>query len=450
MPIQSIPETITVHLGPPDSAAENLTVPFADYVKNVASSEIYPNWPEAALRANIYAITTYALNRIYTEWYPSRGYDFDITNSTRFDQAFVPDRDIFENISNITDQLFNDYVVRQGTVNPLFTQFCNGTTSTCDGLSQWGTVDLANQGLTPYEILQRYYGNDINIVTNAPVEDIPQSYPGRPLRVGDAGNDVETLQDELNRIGQNYPAIPKIATPNGIFGTDTEVAVRKFQEIFDLPQTGQVDKATWYRIKRYYTGVKSLAELISEGVTLQEAQVPYEELLTLGSSGTPVRLIQYYLSVIAYFNGSLNIIPLSGSFDETTAEAVRVFQRFYGLTPDGEVGRETWDKLQQVYLNTISSIPADFYGGAAKLYPGYVLSVGIQNSDVTDLQGYLSFIADYYEDIPKIPVTGYFGSQTKNAVQAFQRLFGLEPTGAVGAVTWNEIATQYDLLRATA
>ena len=211
-----------------------------------------------------------------------------------------------------------------------------------------------------------------------------------------------------------------------------------------------MDKATWYRIKRYYTGVKSLAELISEGVTLQEAQVPYEELLTLGSSGTPVRLIQYYLSVIAYFNGRLNIIPLSGSFDETTAEAVRVFQRFYGLTPDGEVGRETWDKLQQVYLNTISSIPADFYGGAAKLYPGYVLSVGIQNSDVTDLQGYLSFIADYYEDIPKIPVTGYFGSQTKNAVQAFQRLFGLEPTGAVGAVTWNEIATQYDLLRATA
>ena len=161
---QPIPQNITVHLGPPSSSAENITVPFVDYIKNVASSEIYPNWPENALRANIYAITTYALNRIYSEWYPSRGYDFDITNSTAFDQAYVPDRDIFENISVLVDELFNDYVVRQGTVNPLFTQFCNGTTSTCNGLSQWGTVNLANEGLTPYEILQRYYGNDINII----------------------------------------------------------------------------------------------------------------------------------------------------------------------------------------------------------------------------------------------------------------------------------------------
>ena len=155
---QNIPETITVHLEAPNSNAQNVTLPFADYLKNVASSEIYPSWPENALRANIYAITTYALNRIFTEWYPSRGYDFDITSSTAYDQAFIPDRDIFENVGRIVDELFNDYVIREGTVNPLFTQFCNGTTSTCDGLSQWGTVTLAEQGLTPYEILQRYYG----------------------------------------------------------------------------------------------------------------------------------------------------------------------------------------------------------------------------------------------------------------------------------------------------
>lgn len=443
---QSIPETITVHLGTPDSNAENVTVPFADYVKNVASSEIYPNWPENALRANIYAITTYALNRIYNEWYPSRGYDFDITNSTRFDQAFVPDRDIFENISVLVDELFNDYVVRQGTVNPLFTQFCNGTTSTCDGLSQWGTVDLANQGLTPYQILQRYYGDDINIIFDAPVENIPESYPGTPLRTGDASNAVETIQDELNRIRRNYPAIPIIPDPNGVFDIATEEAVRSFQEIFDLPPTGEVDKATWYRIKRYYIGVKGLSELISEGVTLQEAQVPYEELLTFGSTGTPVRLIQYYLAVIGYFNDSFNVIPISGVYDQTTADAVRTFQQFYGLTADAVVGINTWNKLQEVYRNTIGSIPPTFYGNRAKLYPGYFLSVGMRGQDVTDLQTYLSFIADYYNDVPKIPVTGYFGEQTKSAVQEFQRLFGLEPTGAVGAVTWNEIAKQYDFL----
>lgn len=445
----TLPENIRVHLGPPTSDAETVTVPFADYVKNVASSEIYPNWPENAIRANIYAITTYALNRIYNEWYPSKGYDFDITNSTRFDQAFVPDRDIFENVSNLVDELFNDYVIRQGTVNPLFTAFCNGTTSTCDGLSQWGTVELAEQGLTPYQILQRYYGDDISIVENAPVGGNTQSYPGTPLTIGDSGNDVETIQDELNRIRQNYPAIPQIPDPRGVFGTATEEAVRAFQRIFDLPETGTVDKATWYRIKRYYVGVKGLSELISEGVSLQEADLPYETLLSVGSTGDPVRLIQYYLSVIAYFNGVFETVPITGIYNNETADRVRAFQQFYGLAPDGIVGRQTWDKLQEVYRNTVSELPENFYGGRAKLYPGYVLSEGMRGQAVTDLQTYLSFIADYYNDLPKIPITGYFGTQTENAVQTFQRLFGIEPSGAVSAVTWNEIAKQYDFLLET-
>ena len=446
---QKIPETITVHLGAPSSDAENVTVPFVDYVKNVASSEIYPSWPENALRANIYAITTYALNRIFTEWYPSRGYDFDITSSTAYDQAFIPDRDIFENVGAIVGELFNDYVVRDGTVNPLFTQFCNGTTSTCDGLSQWGTVTLAEQGLTPYEILQYYYGQDISIIKNAPIENIPESYLGRPLTLGDAGNDVETLQEELNRIGQNYPAIPKIKSVNGIFGTDTEEAVRVFQEIFGLPANGQVDKATWYRIKRYYAGVKSLAELVSEGVSLQEAQLPFETVLRIGSVGIPVRLIQYYLNVIAYFGGIFDIFPLNGIYDEVTAEAVRAFQRYFGLNPSGEVDRDTWNRLSEVYREIVLGIPDSVYGGNARLYPGYFLSEGMRNGDVTNLQTYLSYIGEFYTDIPRIPVTGYYGDQTAEAVRVFQRLFGLPETGAVGAVAWNEIAKQYDFLRAT-
>ena len=270
-----IPETITVHLGPPDSNAPNVTVPFTDYIKNVASSEIYPTWPENALRANIYAIISFALNRVYTEWYRSRGYDFDITNSTQFDQAFVPDREFFENISLIVDDIFNDYVVRQGNIQPLFTAFCNGTTSTCAGLSQWGTVSLAEQGLSPYSILQNYYGNDINIVEDAPVGFTEESYPGVPLRVGDSGNNVQIIQTQLNRIRQNYPAIPQIQQANGIFGIDTENAVRKFQEIFNLSVTGEVDKSTWYKIKQYYNGVKSLADLVSEGISIAEATVPF-------------------------------------------------------------------------------------------------------------------------------------------------------------------------------
>ena len=203
----TVPENITVHLGPPGSDAPNVTVPFADYIKNVASSEIYPTWPENALRANILAEISFALNRIYTEYYRSRGYDFDITNSTAYDQSYRPDRDIFENISQIVDDIFNDYIVREGQVQPLFAQYCDGREVQCAGLSQWGTVTLANEGLLPYEILQRYYGDDINIVFDAPVGNIEESYPGTPLRLGDGGEEVRQLQLRLNRIGQNYPTI---------------------------------------------------------------------------------------------------------------------------------------------------------------------------------------------------------------------------------------------------
>ena len=173
----------------------------------MASSEIYPTWPEAAIRANIYAQVTFALNRVYTEWYRSRGYDFDITSSTQYDQAFVYGRDVFNNISQIVDEIFNNYVVRQGSVEPLFTQFCNGTSVTCQGLSQWGTVELANRGFTPYEMLQYYYGDDINIVRNAAVEPFIGSYPGTPFGFGSSGNEVRTIQTELNRISDNLSLI---------------------------------------------------------------------------------------------------------------------------------------------------------------------------------------------------------------------------------------------------
>lgn len=444
-----IPEYITVHLGAPGSGAENVTVPFVEYIKNVASSEIYPTWPENALRANIYAIITFALNRIYTEWYRSRGYDFDITNNTQYDQAFVPNRDIYENINEIVDNIFDEYIVRQGTIQPLFTRFCNGTTSTCDGLSQWGTVSLAEQGLTPYEILQTYYGSDISILTDTPVETIGESYPGSPLRLGDLSNDVKIIQTELNRIGQNYPAIPKIRFENGIFGTDTESAVSKFQEIFSLPVTGIVDKSTWYRIKQYYSGVKQLAEVASEGITLDEAAVPYNQTgLYPGMQGVEIRVLQYYLNIISYFNPALNIFPITSIFDSATEQAVRNFQQFYGLPVTGTVEKNTWDMLFKIYTETAASLPEGYEGERAKIFPGYVLSEGMDNSDVRDLQTYLAYISSVIPEIPQIPVTGYFGPQTRDAVYTFQRLFNIPLSGQVSHNTWYTIAEEYDALKA--
>ena len=234
-----VPQQITVHLGPPGTDAENVTVSFSDYVKNVASSEIYPTWDESALRANILAIVSFALNRVYTEFYRSRGYDFDITNSTAYDQYFVNGRSYFENVSALVDELFNDYLRRPGFVEPLAAKFCNGTTVTCEGLSQWGSENLAQQGYNSVEILRSYYG-DVEIVNNAPIRGIMSSYPGNPLRRGTTGPSVVTIQTSLNRISQSYPAIPKIPVVDGIFGARTENAVRKFQEIFNLTADGVV------------------------------------------------------------------------------------------------------------------------------------------------------------------------------------------------------------------
>ncbi|MBE6634390.1 MAG: spore cortex-lytic protein, partial [Ruminococcaceae bacterium] len=241
--LPTIPQSITVHLGAPGTDANNVTLPFSDYIANVASSEIYPTWPESAIRANILAQITFALNRVYTEYYRTRGFDYDITNSTAFDQSFVNERDIFDNIRQISGELIDSYIRRQNSIQPLFAQYCNGTTVTCNGLSQWGSVTLAEQGYTPFEILQYYYGDDIELVDNVPMTDPMESAPSVPLQLGSVGNDVRTVQIRLNRISNNYPSIPKIVLTDGIFGTDTEAAVRQFQEVFGLTPDGIVGKA---------------------------------------------------------------------------------------------------------------------------------------------------------------------------------------------------------------
>ena len=346
-----VPQSITVHLGPPGADAENVTVSFPDYVKNVASSEIYPTWEPAAIRANVLAIISFALNRVYTEYYPSRGYPFNITSSTAYDQKFIKGRSIFENISQVVDSIFNSYIRRIGFVEPLAAKFCNGTTTTCDGLSQWGSQAMAEQGADSITILRSYYGDNIEIVTNAPVMGIRYSYPGAPVRLGDRGEAVLRIQTMLNRISRDYPAIPKVQPVDGIFGEGTEQAVIKFQQIFSLTPDGIVGSATWYKLVFLYVGVLDLAELVSEGQTFYANAIPLEfsDVVAPGDTGEEVRVIQYLLSVVSEFYSNVPPVAVDGVYGPATRQAVIAVQQMAGLPQDGVVGEQTWQALYRLY-----------------------------------------------------------------------------------------------------
>ncbi len=255
-----IPEYVIVHDGAPsDSTAKNYYVRYKDYIKNVASCEIYSTWPEAAIYANVLAIMSFTLNRVFTEWYRSRGYDFTITSSTAYDQKWVYGRNIFENIDYLVDTVFANYLSRPGVRQPIFTSYCDGRNVTCSGLSQWGSRYLADEGYSAIEILRYYYGNDLYINTAEQISGVPSSYPGYDLTTGSSGEKVRQLQNQLNRIARNYPAIPTI-TADGIYGPATAASVRTFQKIFNLPQTGVTDYATWYEVSEIYTGVTRISE----------------------------------------------------------------------------------------------------------------------------------------------------------------------------------------------
>lgn len=428
-----IPQRITVHLGAPGTAASNVSVPFPDYIKNVASSEIYPTWPERSLRANILCQISLALNRVFTEWYPSRGYNFNITNSTSYDQYFVYGRNIFDSISRIVDEIFNEYIRRPGRIDPYFAEYCNGSTVTCAGLSQWGTVSLANSGLSVEEILQFYYG-DVEIAETNEIRSIESSYPGSPLRRGSSGQDVKTIQQQLNRIRVNYPAIPAINRVDGIFGTETEGAVRSFQKIFDLTQDGVVGKRTWYRISYIYVAVKKLAELNSEGERPQYDDNAFPGILRFGDTGTAVQNLQFYLKTIAAFNPFLVDLGIDGRFGRRTENAVKAFQDYYGLAVDGVVGEITWDRIVSVYLDITE-------GGSITIepYPGSPVRRGDDGEDVLYLQILINRIRRVFVTIPAVEEDGIFGNGTRNAVREFQRLFGLTQDGVVGRETWNSM-----------
>lgn len=445
LPELVIPSSIVVHLGVPDDAnAENLTVSFTDYIKNVASSEIFPTWDEAAIRANILAQISLTLNRIYTEWYPSRGYPFQITNSTRYDQAFVKGRNIYDNISLIVDDIFNNFIRREGNYEPLFAQYCDGIRTSCEGMSQWGSQRLAEQGYDSFSILQNYYGNDIELASTENIADSPSSYPGTPLRIGDVGENVLTVQIQLDRIRRDYPLIPRINRLNGRFNDETQSAVRVFQEIFDLTPDGVVGKATWYNIARIYTAVTRLGEITSEGTSTFIPDEPPNVVLSVGDSGSEVRLVQYILEYLSFFFPSIPILTIDGYFGSGTENSVKGFQQTFGLDADGIVGEETWRLLYRTsseISNGLSAINEN------QDYPGAVLRVGSTGEGVELMKKYYNRIASFYGNLPTVAENSDFDAEFENAIKDFQSRYGLEPDGVIGALTWTRIVELYNFIR---
>lgn len=361
-----VPEFIVVHLGTPNSSSENIKVRFIDYIKNVASSEIYPTWPEEAIKANVYCQISFALNRVYTEWYRSRGYSFHITNSNDYDQCFIRGRNIFDNISKIVDDIFNEYIRTIGNITPFFSQYCNGTSVRCTGLSQWGAVDLAKRGMKALDIIKYYFGNDKELVRATIVEGIPESYPGKALRINDSNNNVKVIQKYLNRISENFPAIPRIYPENGVFGRATEQSVKVFQKVFNLVTDGIVGRVTWYNLSSIYGGIKRLGEL-DQGLDIDLQTGGIRELndssepnwdgkypgyrMKEGSRGNKVIEFQYYLKTIMdQYNIPTDLI-VDGVFGNVTRDTVIKFQELYGLEADGIVGPYTWNKIVNVYKN---------------------------------------------------------------------------------------------------
>ena len=401
-----------------------------------------PAWPEQALRANIHAQISLAMNRIFTEWYPSRGYTFNITNSTSYDQYYVHGRNIFEVMEKLTDDIFNTYVRRQGTIEPYYTEYCDGKSVTCKGMKQWGTVDRANEGKNALQILKYYYGNDIEIVRTNNLQDIPESYPGSPLRRGDSGTNVRIIQRQLTRIAKDYPFFGNPGT-DGVFGAATESTVKAFQKQFSLTVDGVVGRATWYKISYIYVSVKDLAELTSEGEKPSgESNVNGSTYpgtaLQVGSTGTGVERIQFWLNALAEFDPALPSISVDGIYGNATANAVRAFQRENGLTVDGVVGPATWEAIAAAY-NSLESDIQDQPSG----YPGTPLRQGDRGDSVRLLQFYLRMVASNFSSIPTITVDGIFGAATTSAVKAFQKEFGLTQDGVVGPATWQKLYEVY-------
>lgn len=429
-----IPQDITVHLGAPsDVNASNVTVPFIYYLNNVASGEIYPTWPDSALRANLLAQASFVLNRVFTRWYRDKGYPFDITNNTAYDQYFVPGRAIYENISRLIDELFTNYLVIGNSTEPFLAIYCNGYTTSCKGLSKWGSVAVSNKEYNTRQILREYYGDNIEVDSTDFIENVDGMYPGEILMTGSKSPEVKTLQRKLNRIRANYKSIPVLSVIDGIFGDETKAAVIEFQKIFNLDPDGVVGKMTWDRIALVYSAINKFSELNTQPIKIQN-DIP-DAYLSLGSTGDSVLELQNLLRIISGYYSSIPYILNDGIFNSETQKAVMAFQKYFGITADGVVGKETWSALYNVFLGIAAA------QGVNIEYPGYALKVGSEGNNVWLMQSYLNKIGESL-DLPIPKADGIFGLRTETAVKEFQKSQDLTPDGIIGKATWNRIVSQ--------
>lgn len=447
-----IPQYITVHLGAPNESAQNVRVTFPNYIKNVASSEIYPTWEESSLRANILAQVSFALNRVYTNFYRLQNYNFDITASTAYDQKFINNRNIFSNIDMLVDEIFNTYIRRIGFIEPLAAKFCNGTTVTCEGLSQWGSQSLAEDGLNSVQILRYYYGDNIELVTTSQIRNVATQYPGYPISRGDSNEYVIIIQNEINRISQNYPAIPKVYPVDGIFGENTENSVRIFQSVFNLTPDGIVGEATWNKLAFLYSGVRRLSELESEGVTVFRASFNYPGANTRATMIDNISSIQYMLAVISEFDDFIPTVSVTGVNDDQTKDAVTAFQEEYKLPVTGVINGETWDMVYRAFITTYMMILFDkeLFPVSTICFNGHDCTLRSSGDEVRNVQEYINRIFTERYGIRPIGITGIYGRQTQQAVMRYQKENGLPVTGVVNGTTYRSIENSYkDALAAT-
>lgn len=436
-----IPSVITVHLGAPGDAGENVTVNFPDYIKSVASNTLSPFLPENALKAAVYVIVTQALDRSNDSTYRRQGYPFDTTSSPLYDFKYTDMPSVFENINDIVNSQYNDYITGNADNAPY--DFPDNP-----AFSTEQSAELARQGKSPLEILQYFYGSSIRIVENAPLDLQSGLFtPDLPLGKGSLGNSVSELQLVLNRIGENYPTLSRVSDANGVYGQSTALAVGEFQRLFDLPKDGNVDLKTWNTLLYVYSGIKNLNSLANIERDMTGNKTQFTSALKTGSAGEAVRQLQYYLSFVSAFDGKIPAVRINGIYDGNTETAVKAFQSEFDLKTTGEADVDLQNRLFNIYSGLFSVLPESSFGDSEYKYSGNTLSVGSRGGDVSVLEKYLNVISDTYTDIPKVKNDGSFDKDTEKAVLSYQKLFGLNESGNVTSTTWKSISDTYDLIK---
>ncbi|MDR2168212.1 MAG: peptidoglycan-binding protein [Clostridiales bacterium] len=444
-----IPNHISVHLGRPETPSTIVRVPFIDYVKNVASHEIFDTWPEPALTANIYCIVSLTLNRVFTEFYRKRGLNFDITNHTSIDQAYVHGGTIGSRISRVVDQIFNNYLAVVGHHEPFLALYNDGVVANFPGrLSQWGSFfDARDRGYNAWQIIEKYFIRPLVLRQTNIFEGPLESWPGSPLSLNSTGIYVRTMQRYLNRVLGRHTNI--IINPvDGIFGASTRNSVVVFQQIYNLPATGVIDRATWYQIARIYAIEKALWEMHSEGIRIGIGRVPPTRLLQEGATGPLVTELQFLLDYIGMYYETIPFVAETSRFNGFTAAAAREFQRVFGLNIDGVVGPQTWAMLYNVFWGIRDNVPEPAPEPAPENPPGMpnfpgILRLGSTGEAVHMVQRAITRLSSAFPGLWILADDGIFGEDLRNAIFTFQNIFGLPITGVVDQTTWERIFREY-------